>query len=430
MGALIGAGLGLFALFGGSLFVLLGGLAILGYAAAGDPISSIIIDLNRLARNPTIMTIPLFTFAGYVMAESNAPKRLIALAQTSVGWLPGGVAVVVLVTCAFFTTFTGASGVTIVALGGLLYPILRQHYTERFSLGIITTSGSLGLLFPPSIPLILYAIIAQVPIDLMFCAGIMPGFLLILILGGYCSGWSIFKRVEHTPFDWRAFGSALRDALGEVLLPFIVLGCIISGIVTIDEAAALTAIYLLIVEMVIHRDISVRQLPKIVRESMLLVGAILIILGIALGLTNYLVTIELPSIALDWIQGQTQNKIVTLIVLNLFLLAVGCLMDIFSAIVIIVPLLIPIAEGFGIDKAHLGIIVLTNLEIGYLTPPVGMNLFISSLKFEKSVISLYRSVLLFIGLLLFALVIVTYVPELSLWLPRVLGKTSTPLLID
>lgn len=430
MGALIGSGLGLFALLGGALFVLLGGLAILGYAVSGDPISSIIIDLNRLARNPTIMTIPLFTFAGYVMAESNAPKRLIALAQTSVGWLPGGVAMVVLVTCAFFTTFTGASGVTIVALGGLLFPILRQHYTEQFSLGIITTSGSLGLLFPPSIPLILYAIIAQVPIDLMFCAGIIPGFLLILILGGYCSGWSFFKRVEHTPFDLRTFGRALRNALGEVLLPFIVLGCIISGIVTIDEAAALTAIYLLIVEMVIHRDISIRQLPKIVRESMLLVGAILIILGIALGLTNYLVTIELPSIALDWIQGQTQNKIVTLIGLNLFLLAVGCLMDIFSAIVIIVPLLIPIAEGFGIDKAHLGIIVLTNLEIGYLTPPVGMNLFISSLKFEKSVISLYRSVLLFIGLLLFALVIVTYVPELSLWLPRVLGKTSTPLMIE
>ena len=430
MGALIGVGLGLFALFGGALFVLLGGLAIIGYAAAGDPISSIIIDLNRLARNPTIMTIPLFTFAGYVMAESNAPKRLIVLAQTSVGWLPGGVAMVVLVTCAFFTTFTGASGVTIVALGGLLYPILRQHYTERFSLGLITTSGSLGLLLPPSIPLILYAIIAQVPIDLMFCAGIIPGFLLLFILVGYCSGWSIFKRVEHTPFDLRAFGRALWNALGEVLLPFIVLGCIISGIVTIDEAAALTAIYLLIVEMVIHRDISVKQLPKIVRESMLLVGAILIILGIALGLTNYLVTIELPSIALDWIQGQTQNKIVTLIGLNLFLLAVGCLMDIFSAIVIIVPLLIPIAEGFGIDKAHLGIIVLTNLEIGYLTPPVGMNLFISSLKFDKSVISLYRSVLLFMGLLLIALIIVTYVPELSLWLPRVLGKTSTPLLIE
>ena len=188
MGALIGSGLGLFALLGGALFVLLGGLAILGYAVSGDPISSIIIDLNRLSRNPTIMTIPLFTFAGYVMAESNAPKRLIALAQTSVGWLPGGVAMVVLVTCAFFTTFTGASGVTIVALGGLLFPILRQHYTEQFSLGIITTSGSLGLLFPPSIPLILYAIIAQVPIDLMFCAGIIPGFLLILILGGYCSG--------------------------------------------------------------------------------------------------------------------------------------------------------------------------------------------------------------------------------------------------
>ncbi len=232
---------------------------------------------------------------------------------------------VVLVTCAFFTTFTGASVVTIITLGGLLYPILRQHYPERFSLGLITTSGSLGLLFPPSVPLILYDIIAQVPIDVMFCAGIITGFLLLLILVGYCSGWSIFKTVEHTPFDVRAFGTALWNALGEVLLPFIVLGCIVSGIVTIDEAAALTAIYLLIVEMVIHRDISVRQLPKIVRESMLLVGAILIILGIALGLTNYLVTIELSSIALDWIQGQTQNKIVTLIGLNLFLLAVGCL---------------------------------------------------------------------------------------------------------
>ncbi len=430
MGALIGFGILLFALFGGPLFVLLAAAAIAGYATSGDPISSIIIDLNRLTKNPTIMIIPLFTFAGYVMAESRAPKRLIAFAQASVGWLPGGIAVVVLVTCAFFTTFTGASGITIIALGGLLYPILRQNYTEKFSLGLITASGSLGILFPPSIPLILYAIIAQVPIDQMFLAGVIPGFLLLLILSGYCSGWSTFKRIERTAFDLKACGRALWEAKWEVVLPFIVLGSIVTGIVTIDEAAPLTAIYLLIVEMFIHRDIRLRDLPKIVRESMLLVGAILIILGIALGLTNYFVTIELPTIVLEWINTHTQNKIVTLIGINLFLLAVGCLMDIFSAIIVIVPLLIPIAEEFGIDKAHLGVIVLTNLEIGYLTPPVGMNLFISSLKFDKPVVFLYRSVLLFIGLLLIALIFITYLPDLSLWLPRVFGKTSVPLLLE
>ncbi|MCH8295599.1 TRAP transporter large permease [Candidatus Poribacteria bacterium] len=430
VGALIGFGILLFALFGGPLFVLLAAAAIAGYATSGDPISSIIIDLNRLTKNPTIMIIPLFTFAGYVMAESRAPKRLIAFAQASVGWLPGGIAVVVLVTCAFFTTFTGASGVTIIALGGLLYPILRQNYTEKFSLGLITASGSLGILFPPSIPLILYAIIAQVPIDQMFLAGVIPGFLLLLILSGYCSGWSTFKRIERTAFDLKACGRALWEAKWEVVLPFIVLGSIVTGIVTIDEAAPLTAIYLLIVEMFIHRDIRLRDLPKIVRESMLLVGAILIILGIALGLTNYFVTIELPTIVLEWINTHTQNKIVTLIGINLFLLAVGCLMDIFSAIIVIVPLLIPIAEEFGIDKAHLGVIVLTNLEIGYLTPPVGMNLFISSLKFDKPVVFLYRSVLLFIGLLLIALIFITYLPDLSLWLPRVFGKTSVPLLLE
>lgn len=428
MGLIIGIGLVGFALFGGALFVLLGGASIIGYLTAGEPISTILIDFNRLTRNSTILIIPLFTFAGYVIAEGNAPQRLVAFARASVGWLPGGIAVVVLGTCAFFTTFTGASGVTIIALGGLLYPILRQTYSDRFSLGLVTASGSIGLLFPPCVPLILYAIIAQVPIERMFLAGIIPGLLILGILSLYCCGWSLTKRIETTPFDVRVFIRTLWDVKWELLLPFVVLGGIISGFVTLDEAAALTAIYACIVEFGIHRSISVKVLPRIVKESTLLVGAILIILGIALGLTNYLITLDVPTTVLDWIQATTENKVVTLIGLNIFLLIVGCLMDIFSAVIIVVPLLLPIAEEFGIDKAHLGIIVLTNLEIGYLTPPVGMNLFISSMKFDRSVVVLYRSVLLFIVLLLIALILVTYIPDLSLWLPRALGRTTEPLL--
>ena len=427
MGLLIGIGLVGFALLGGALFVLLGGASIIGYAMAGEPISTILIDFNRLTRNSTILIIPLFTFAGYIIAEGKAPQRLVAFARASVGWLPGGIALVVLVTCAFFTTFTGASGVTIVALGGLTYPILRQTYNEKFSLGLLTASGSIGLLFPPSVPLILYAIVAQVRIDTMFLAGIIPGLIILSVLGIYCCGWSFFKKTETTPFDRKVFLQTLWDAKWEILLPFVVLGGYLSGIVTLDEAAALTVIYACVVEIGIHRSISLKMLPRIVKESTVLVGAILIILGIALGLTNYLITLDVPTTVLDWIQSTTESRIITLIGLNIFLLIVGCLMDIFSAIIIVVPLLLPIAEQFGIDKAHLGIIVLTNLEIGYLTPPVGMNLFISSMKFDRSVVMLYRSVLLFIALLLVALVLVTYIPDLSLWLPRVLGKTSAPL---
>ncbi|MCY4403795.1 MAG: TRAP transporter large permease subunit [Candidatus Poribacteria bacterium] len=427
MGLLIGIVLVGFALLGGSLFILLGGASIIGYATAGLPLTSILIDFNSIIKNTTIPIIPLFTLAGYIIAEGNAPQRLVAFARASVGWLPGGIAVVVLTTCAFFTTFTGASGVTIIALGGLVYPILRQTYNENFSLGLITASGSIGLLFPPSIPLILYAIVANVPIAAMFFAGIIPGILILVILGSYCSGWSLFKHAETTPFSLPDFARTFWEAKWELLLPVLVLGGIFKGI-SLDEVAALTVIYVCIVEICIHRSISIKTLPRLVKESMLLVGAILIILGIALGLTGYLNNLEVPIIVLDWIQSITENKIITLIGLNIFLLIVGCMMDIFSAIVIVVPLLLPIADQLGIDKTHLGIIVLTNLEIGYLTPPVGMNLFISSIKFDKSVVLLYRSVLLFIALLLIALILVTYIPDLSLWLPRVLGKITVPLL--
>ena len=414
MGLIIGIGLVGFAIFGGALFVLLGGATIIGYAAADLPISTILIDINRLTKNSSILIIPLFTLAGFIIAEGKAPQRLVAFARASVGWLPGGIAMVVLGTCAFFTTFTGASGVTIIALGGLLYPILRQSYNDRFSLGLVTASGSIGLLFPPSVPLILYAIIAQVRIDTMLFAGIIPGIIILFILSAYCCGWSILKKTETTKFNFFVFLRTLWDSKWELLLPILVLGGILSGVVTLDEIAALTVIYVCIVEICIHRSISIKTLPRLIKESMVLVGAILIILGIAQALTGYLINQDVPIIVLDWIRSITDSRVITLIGLNIFLLIVGCLMDIFSAIIIIVPLLIPIAEEFGIDKVHLGIIVLTNLEIGYLTPPIGMNLFISSMKFDKSIILLYRSVLLFIGLLLIALILVTYIPELSL----------------
>lgn len=427
MGILIGIGLLAFALLGGALFVLLGGATLIGYAAAGDSLSAILININRLIKHDSIIIIPLFTLTGYIIAEGKAPQRLVTFARASVGWLPGGIAIVVLVTCAFFTTFTGASGVTIIALGGLVYPILRQSYNENFSLGLITASGSIGLLFPPSIPLILYAIIANVPIDAMLFAGIIPGMLILVILSSYCSGWSLIKHTETTPFNWREFFRTLWDAKWELILPLLVLGGILTRIVSLVEVAALTVIYVCIVEMCIHRSISVKALPRLVKESMVLVGAILIILAMALALTDYLIDKGVPDMALEWITSITDNKIIMLIGLNVFLLIVGCMMDIFSAIVIIVPLLLPIADELGIDKVHLGVIVLTNLEIGYLTPPIGMNLFISSMKFKKSVVLLYRSVLLFIGLLLIALILVTYIPDLSLWLPKVLGKVSEPL---
>lgn len=427
MGLIIGIGLAAFAIMGGSLFLLLGGATIIGYLMEDISLKLILIDINRLISNQTILIIPLFTFTGYIIAEGKAPQRLVAFARASVGWLPGGIAIIVLVTCAFFTTFTGASGVTIIALGGLVYPILRQNYNERFSLGLITASGSIGLLFPPSIPLILYAIIAQVPIGTMFFAGIIPGIIILFVLSAYCCGWSVFKKAERTKFCWSTLTKTLWEAKWEILLPILVLGGLFSGI-NLDEVAALTVIYVCIVEICIHRSLSVKTLPRLVRDSMILVGAILIILGIATALTGYLITLGVPDLVLEWIQSFTDNKIITLIGLNIFLLIIGCLMDIFSAIVIIVPLLIPIADGFGIDKIHLGIIVLTNLEIGYLTPPIGLNLFISSMKFDKSIVLLYRSVLLFIGLLLIALILVTYIPDLSLWLPRVLGKISQPLM--
>jgi tripartite ATP-independent transporter DctM subunit len=376
--------------------------------------SAIAVEIYRMAAAPTLLTIPLFTFAGYLMAESKSPQRLLKLAHSALGWLPGGVAIVSLIICAFFTAFTGASGVTIIALGGLLYPmLLKEKYDEEFTLGLITTSGSLGLLFPPSLPIILYGIVAKVDIDKLFLAGIVPGTLLIVILSAY----SVFKgnQLKRSKFSLPELIDGIKSAKYELPLPFIVLGGIYSGSITPTEASAICALYVIIIECFLYRDLHlIKDVPRIIKDSMSLVGAILIILCCALGLTNYLVDEEIPLKILDLMRELISNKYVFLLFLNIFLLAVGAMMDIFSAIIVVVPIILPIAEEFGVDPIHLAIIFLTNLEIGYITPPVGINLFISSFRFNKSVLYLYKVAIPYLMLLIFALLLITYIPWLSL----------------
>ncbi len=420
---LIGLLLVFLALSGAPLFAIFGAVAMLAFASEGIDSSAVIVELYRIASNPTLVAIPLFTLAGYILAESKTPLRLVNLARAFFGFIPGGLAVVALVTCAMFTAFTGASGVTIVALGGLLYPImLKEKYPERFTLGLLTTSGSLGLLFPPSLPLILYALIAKISIDKLFVAGIIPGILLVGILSAYSIRQGRKLRVPTTAFTWSNAKSAIRAAVWEIPLPFVVVGGIYSGFFTATEAAAVTAFYVLVVEVFIYRDLNLfKDIPRVMRESMLLVGAILMILGAAFGLTSYLIDEQVPMKLFEFTQTLITSPVVFLIVLNLFLLVVGMMMDIFSAIIVVVPLIIPIATAYGIDPVHLGIIFLTNLEIGYLTPPVGLNLFISSLRFDKPVFTVVRATLPYIGILLVALIVITYVPDLSLWLVNALG---------
>jgi tripartite ATP-independent transporter DctM subunit len=414
-------GLILCALAGAPLFIVFGGVALALFHAEGIDISAVMIELYRMASAPTLIAIPLFTFAGYLLAETQCPQRMVKLYRSLFGWMPGGLAIVSLVACAFFTAFTGASGITIIALGGLLYPILiKERYGERFSLGLLTTSGSLGLLFPPSLPLILYAVVAKVNIDALFMAGIIPGILLVTILSFYSMREGVKSKVEREPVSIKNFLIALKEAAWIVPLPVIVVGGIYGGFFTASEAAAVTVVYVLFIELVIYRDLkSYLELWKIASDSMMLVGGILLILGCALGFTNYLIDKQVPMHLIEFIQQHVQSKWTFLILLNLTLLVVGCMMDVFSAIIVVVPLILPIAQKYGVHPVHLGIIFLTNLEIGYSTPPVGLNLFISSYRFKKPIATLARSAIPFLLLLLLALIIITYVPDLSLWLVRV-----------
>ncbi|MFO7984306.1 MAG: TRAP transporter large permease [Desulfatiglandaceae bacterium] len=398
--------------------------AMLGFYAGGIELTAIPIEISRLANAPILLAIPLFTFAGYLLSQGGTSARLVRFSKSLFGWVPGGLGVVALVSCAFFTAITGATGITIIALGGLLFPaLISEHYEENFALGLMTTSGSLGLHFPPSLPIILYGFVSGTSIEQLFMAGLIPG---ILMVGAPCL-FSVYMgrkwRLERPPFSGRAFWQALKGAAWELPIPFFILAGIYSGFFTATEAAAFTVAYVLFIKSVVFHELNlIKDLPDVMKESMKMVGGIMIILGAALGFTNYLVDAFVPMKILQFMEGMVQSKIGFLIILNVFLIVVGCMMDIFSAILVVVPLITPLAARFGIDPVHLGVIFLANLAIGYNTPPVGLNLFIASSRFDKPVMQLYKATFPFLILLILTLLLITYWPGLSLFLPEVFGN--------
>ena len=407
----------LIALIGAPLFTVLASGALLASYSEDISPDILIIEMNRLASSPNMIALPLFILAGVIMAHGGAPKRLVAFYRANFGFLPGGIAVVTLISCAFFTMFSGASGVTILALGGLLYPILKNEgYPQNFNLGLLTTSGSLGLLFPPSLAIIIYGIVANVSIEEIFLAGLLPGLLLIIMLSMYSAYIGRKHTVKHHAFVFNEAASTCKGSLFDLLLPVgIVLG-IFGGFVSLTEAAAVTAAYVLFVDTVIYKTISIKkQGLQLLTEASVLFGSLIIILLIALGLTNLLIDAQLPMKLLDFIEQFVDSKIQFLILLNIFLLLVGAIMDIFSALLVVVPLLLPLAVRYDIHPIHLGIIFLANLEIGYSTPPIGINLFIASQRFKKPIITLFRATIPFLLIMLVWLLAITYLPVLSLW---------------
>lgn len=410
---LIIAGIG-----GSPIFAVIGGIALILFLNDGISIAAIPVEAYRIVASPVLPTVPLFTLTGYILAEGGASRRFVRLFRALLGWMPGGAAVAAACVCCFFTTFTGASGVTILALGGILLPVLLKNgFSEKFSIGLLTATGSLGLLFPPCLPVIFYGVVSHTAIDKLYLAGLIPGMLLLIAVSLYGINQGLRSSIERVPFSMREACSAIWESKWEIALPIIVLVGIFGGYTTLVEASAITVIYVIITEFFIYRDIKLRtgMIPAFIKSATL-VGGILIILSVAMGLTNYMVDAQIPLRASDWVEANIHSRFIFLLILNLCLLIVGCLMDIFSAIMVVVPLLIPVSEVFNINPLHLGIIFLSNLELGYLTPPVGMNLFLSSFRFERPLTSVYRDTVPFFLLMLIVVLLITYVPSLTLFI--------------
>ena len=411
-------------LLGGPIFAALGGLAVLLFLAEGVPGAAVPAESYRLVVSPTLPAIPLFTLAGFMLAHGGASERLLRVFRALFGWIPGGTAIVATLSCAFFTVLTGGSGVTILALGGLLFQALRSDgYRERFSIGLLTASGSLGLLFPPALPLMLYGIVAQIAIPDLFLGGLVPGVLLVLLVAAWGVREGFVTKAGRQPFSLAEARSAIWQGKWELVLPLVVLGSIFSGYATLVEAAALTVLYTFAIESLVHRDLSLLwDLPKVLVECLVLIGGVLVILAVAMGFTNYLVDAQVPARMVDWVQAFIQSPLTFLLCLNLLLLLVGCLMDIFSAIVVVVPLIVPLGAAFGIDPIHLGIIFIANLELGYLTPPVGLNLFLAAYRFERPLLQIWRAAIPMLIILAIGVLLITYVPSLTLGIFELVGR--------
>jgi tripartite ATP-independent transporter DctM subunit len=405
------------------IYAALGGAALLLFWAEGTPISAVPGEAYRMSTSAMLPAIPLFTLAGYLLAEGGSSKRLLRLFSALVGWMPGGIAIVVTLVLAFFTPLTGASGITILAMGGLLLPMLvRSGYSETHSLGLVTVSGSIGIFFPPSLPVILYAFYADLELNTLFLAGLLPGLLLIAAVGAWGALRGSERALSRTQFDARELRAALWEAKWEVLLPIVIVGGIFGGYATLVEASAITVLYAMIVEFVVFKELSWRHdLRRIMVESATMIGGFMIILSVALGLTNYLIIAQIPSAVLEWVSEIIESPYVFLLTLNLFLIVVGALMDIYSAIIVIVPLIAPMAAAYGINPTHLAIVFLANMQLGYLMPPMGENLFLSAYRFEQPLTRLYRCVLPFVAVILAVVLVVTYVPALTLWALDVLN---------
>lgn len=413
--------IGVSLLLGAPIFAVIGGAALFLLVDSGVPPAAVAVNHYSLVVNPSLPAIPMFTLAGYLLAESQAPKRLIVVFHALFGRLHGGAAIVSVLACTFFTCFTGASGVTILALGGLVMPLLLgSGYRQRPALGLVTAAGLPGVLLMPALPLILYAIVARVSLEEMFLGGLAPAALMLAIV----AAWGVSREQRHEPeedrpeFDWRQVRAVLDAAKWELSLPVVAVLALASGLATPVEAAAVTALYAFVITTIIRRDLGIiRDVPRVVAECGLMVGGILLILGVALSFTNYLVDAQIPDSLVAWVTQTIEHRWMFLLALNLLLLAAGCIMDIYTAIVVLVPLIVPLGHAFGISPVHLGIIFLANLELGYLTPPVGMNLFFASYRFDKPIAEVFRAIIpLFVALCVGVLAI-TYIPWLSTGLP-------------